>query len=75
MDVIFTIQPQIWLRQQCFTVPHNIMVHYTRNVYYAVVRNALILVYLIRRQINMQQTRLQKSVFVITAMYHIVLFM
>ena len=74
MDVIFTILLQIWLWQQCVPVPHKIMGYRIVNVYYAVVRNSPLLVYLIRIQIKMQQTRVQKSVFVFTKIYHVVLF-
>ena len=75
MDVIFTILMQICLWQQCVPVPHNIMGYHTGNVYYAVVINSPLPVYLIRRQINMQQTRVKTYVFMFTAMYHVVLFM
>ena len=75
MDVIFTIMLQIGLWQKCVPVPNNIMVYHTGNVYHVVVRNAPILVYLIRRQINMQQTHVQQYVFMFTEMYHVVLFM
>ena len=60
MDVIFKIMLQIWLRQKCFPVSHNIMGYHTGNVYYAVVRNSPVFVYLVRRQINMQQKRGQQ---------------
>ena len=51
------------------------MGYHTVNVHYDVVRNAPVLVYLVRRHINMQQTCVQKYVFVFTKMYHVVLFM
>ena len=56
-------------------VPDNIMGYHSGNVYYTVVINSAVLVYLIRRQINMQQTNVQLYVFMFTAMYHVVLFM
>ena len=51
------------------------MIYRTGNVYYAVVINAPVLVYLIRIQIKTKQTRFQPYVFMFTEMYHIVLFM
>ena len=74
MDVIFTILLQICLCQQCAPVPHNIISYHTGNVYHDVVRNSPVLVYLIRRQIQMQQTRVQQYFFVFNAMYYVVLF-
>ena len=47
----------------------------TRNVYYTLARNAPVQVYLIRRQIHMQQTRVQQCAFIITSMYHVIMFM
>ena len=75
MNIIFTILMQIWIQQQCFSVPHNIMGYHTGNNYYAVVRNSPILVYLVRRKIEMQQTCVQQCIFMFSTIYHIVLFM
>ena len=41
-------------------IPHNIMGNHTGNVYYDVVRNDLVLLFLFKIQINIQQTRVQK---------------
>ena len=65
----------IWLRQQFVPVPQKIMGYHTGNMYYAVVRNSLVLVYLIMRQIDMQQTCVKQYLFMFIAMYHVVLFM
>ena len=75
MDVIFTIILQICLWQQYVPISHNIMVYHIGNVHYAVARNDLVLVYLVRIQINMQQTRVQKYILMFTGIYHVVLFM
>ena len=75
MDVIFTILLQIWLWLKYVPVPYKIMGYHTRNVYYDIVRNARVLVYLVKRQIEMQKTRVQKYILMLTAKYHIVLFM
>ena len=75
MDVIFTVLMQIWIWQKYVPIPHKNMRYHTENLYYAVVINALVLLYLIGRQINMQQTRLQQYVFMFTAMYHVLLLM
>ena len=45
------------------------------NLYKTFVVNALVLVYLVRRQIQMKPTRVQSYVFMFTEMYHVVLFM
>ena len=50
------------------------MGYHTENVYYAVVINDQVQAYLAWRQINMQQTRVQKYVFISTNIYHVVLF-
>ena len=47
----------------------------TVNVHYYVVINSLLLLYLIRRQMHMQKTRVQQFVFMFTTMYHILLLM
>ena len=44
-------------------------------MYYAVVVNSPVLVYLNRRQMKMQQTHVQKYIFVFNAMYRVVLLM
>ena len=51
------------------------MVYRTGNVYYAVVINAPVLVYLIRIQIKTKQTRFQPYVFMFTVMYNALLLM
>ena len=55
MGVIFMILLQIWLWKKCVSIPHSIMGYHTGNVHYAVLMNALESVYLVRRQINIQQ--------------------
>ena len=62
MDVIFTILIQKWLWQKCVPVPvpHKIMGYHNANVYNSVVRNAPVLVCLMRRNIYIQQTRVQQ---------------
>ena len=60
MDAIFKILLQIWLWQQCVPVTQNIIGYHTVNVHYAILKNAPVLVYLIRRKINIQQTRVQQ---------------
>ena len=49
MDVTFAVLIQIWLWQQCVLVLHNIMGNLNGNMYYAVERNAPVLVYLNKR--------------------------
>ena len=61
--------------QHCVPVLHKIMGYHTVNVYYAVVRNTQLLLYLLRRQINMLETCVQQYVFMLTPTYHILLFM
>ena len=75
MDDIFKILLQILLLQQYLPVPHNIMVYHNGKVYYAVVRNTQVLVYLVRRQTKIQQTLVQQYIYMFTAMYHVLLFM
>ena len=61
--------------EKCVPVPHNIMIYHTLNVYYDFARNPPVLIYLIRRQIKIQQTRVQQYFFMFNTMYHVVLFM
>ena len=75
MDVIFTILLQKFLWQKCVPVPHIIMGYHTGNVYYGVMRNAPVLVFIVRRKIEMQQTCVQQYVFIFSKMYHVVMFM
>ena len=75
MDIIFTILILKWLWQQCVPVPQNIMVYYSGYVYYAAVINDPVLVFLVKRQTQMQQKRVQLCIFMFTAMYHVLVFM
>ena len=75
MDVIFKILLHIFQWQKCDPVIHNIMGYHNGNVYYAVLINSGVLVYLVWSQIKMQQTRVQQYIFLFTALYHDVPFM
>ena len=66
MVVIFTTQPQTCPCKQCVPIPLDIMVYRTGHVCYVVVINDQILSYPVTRQIKIQQTLVQKYVFMST---------
>ena len=73
MDVIFTILLQTWIWKQFFPAPYNIIGYHNENVYYTVVRNFPVLLYLTWSQINVQQTHVKQYVFMFTAMFNILM--
>ena len=58
--VVFTISLQAWPRKKCVPVPLNIMDYPPGNVCYIILTSAKVLSYPVRRQIKIQQTRVQQ---------------
>ena len=70
---IYTTQHQKCPWKQCFPVLIYTMRCLTVNVYYVVVLNVqLLLLYPVKRQIEMQKTHVQQYIFMSTYTYHVV---